>query len=278
MDDICRRGFKYTFRIVPEAARMMETLAEFAQSMGKKTGKKAETAVAMSVDMSYGRSYSKALHAAFKKLGIRSLADFYYPTKATDLTVEIANLKKKQPDVWFFNCQLNDSVLITRTLYQQNVEAHGFVACGAGFGDPQYMKMVGNLGNYFSINANFNPESELGIKFGKEIRTRYNMDSDPNSAVMYGCLYVIKDVLERAGSIDRDKVRDAIEKTHITSGPAMILSGKGVKFDENHENMLAKVDIMQSINGAWHVTWPPEAKPKFDVVWPRPSWKEIAKL
>lgn len=278
MDEIHRRGFKYIFRICPEASRMGETLVEFVDSVGKKTGAIAKKAVMMGTDDAYGRSYGKSLLVSLKKFNIECLIDAYYPVKTTDLTVEIANLAAVKPDVWFFNSQLNDAVLITRTLYQQKVQPLGLVACGAGFGDHQYMRMVGNLGSYISINRNFIAESELGQDFDRKIRARYNVLADSNTVTMYGTAYVLKDALERAESIDRKKVRDAIAATNLTSGPAMLITGKGFKFDENGENIYGKDYMFQAIEGKWHAVWPYEIKRKFDPVWPRRSWDEIEKL
>jgi branched-chain amino acid transport system substrate-binding protein len=279
-DEICRRGFKYTFRTCTEGTRMGEVLVEFVDSVGKKTGARAKTAVLMGTDDAYGKTCSKAINAALRKFNIETLADIYYPVKTTDLTVEIANLAAKKPDVWFFTSQVNDAVLITRTLYQQKVNALGFVTFAAGFVDPNYLSLVGNLGNYFAAISKYDYDlnTELEQNFDKKMRRLYNVPSNHNASVMYVAAYVLKDALERAASIDRDKVRDAIKATHLTSGPVMMMPGKGVRFDENQENMYAKDIMSQAIKGEWRTVWPYERKRKFDPVWPRPTWDKIEKL
>ena len=280
MADIMRRGFKYSFRTIMEDTRMGETLVEYADSVGKKTGARAKAAVVMATDDAFGKSGAKGVMEGLKKYGIECLADVYYPVKATDLTVEIANLAGKKPDVWYFISQVNDAVLITRTLYQQKVNALGFVTFGAGFVDPQFMKLVGNLGNYFASIAKFDYDlnTDLEKNFDNKIRSRYNVPSNHNSSLCYGEAYLVKDVLERAGSIDRDKIRDTLETSDITSGPVLILPGKGVKFDSNHENIYAKDVVSQTIKGEGHTVWPYERKRMYDPVWPRPTWDKIEKL
>ncbi|MCC6205260.1 MAG: ABC transporter substrate-binding protein, partial [Hyphomicrobiales bacterium] len=113
-DEITRRGFRYTFRVNPEASRQASDMVDFVVEMGGKTGVKAKTAGVIGTDDSYGKTVSRGLHAAFKKAGIESVGDVYYPVKALDLTVEVASLAAKKPDVWFITSQLNDAVLITR--------------------------------------------------------------------------------------------------------------------------------------------------------------------
>jgi branched-chain amino acid transport system substrate-binding protein len=280
MDEICRRGFKYTFRTCTEGSRMGEVQIDFVDDVGKRTGAKAKKAVIMGTDDAFGKTCSKGYRKALEKYGIECLADVYYPIKATDLTVEIANLKAKKPDIWLFTSQLNDAVLITRTLYQQRVEALGFVTFAAGFVDPQYLKLVGNLGEYFVAIAKYDYDlnTELEQTFDRKMRERYDVPSNHNSSVMYVAAYVLKDALERAASVDRDALRDALEATDITSGPVLMMPGKGCKFDANHENMYAKDIVSQAIQGGWHTVWPYERKRKYDPVWPRPSWDQIEKL
>jgi branched-chain amino acid transport system substrate-binding protein len=278
-DEITRRGFRYTFRVVPEAGRQASDMVEFVQEMGQRTGKRARTAAVMGTDDAYGKTVSKGLHAAFKKANIESVGDTYYPVKTTDVTVEIAALAVKKPDVWFFTSQLNDAVLITRALHQQQVGALGFIVSAAGFMDPKYTDLVGNLGNYilsFSF-YDFDLNNEWEQNLDRKVRARYKVPSNHFSSAMYGTAYLIKDVLERVGSTDREKIRAALEATNITSGPVMILPGHGVKFDSNHENVYAKIVMSQLMKGGWRTVWPLDRKRKFDPVWPRPSWAEIEK-
>jgi branched-chain amino acid transport system substrate-binding protein len=280
MADIMRRGFKYSFRTIMEDTRMGEALVDYADSVGKKTGARAKTAVVMATDDAFGKSGAKGVIEGLKKFNIQCLADTYYPVKTTDLTVELANLAAKNPDVWYFISQVNDAVLITRTLYQQKVNALGFVTFGAGFVDPQYLKLVGNLGNYFAAIAKFDYDlnTDLEKNLDKSIRARYNVPPNHNSSLCYAEAYLLKDALEKAGSADRDKLRDTLEAIEITSGPVLMLPGKGVKYDSNHENMYAKDLVSQAIKGEWHTVWPYERKRLFDPVWPRPSWDKIEKL
>ena len=85
----------------------------------------------------------------------------------------------------------------------------------------------------------------------------------------YQVTYVLKDALERAGSTDRDKVRDAIAKTNLTDH---ILTQDAIRFDDTGENVNATPALLQVQNGKPVVVGPArfaEAKPVFPV----PKWK-----
>ncbi len=279
-DEIMRRGFRYTFRVSPEAGRQASDMVDFVGDMGQRTGKKARTAGVIGTDDAWGKTISKGLHAAFKKANIESVGDIYYPVKAIDLTVEVATLAAKKPDVWFITSQLNDAVLITRALHQQKVQALAFITSASGFMDPKYVPLVGKLGSYFLTFSfyDFDLNSEWEQNLDKKVRARYNVPSNHFSSAMYGTAYLLRDILEKAGSTDREKIRGALEAADIKSGPVMILAGSGVKFDKNHENVYAKIVMCQLVGENWRTVWPLERKRKFDPVWPRPSWAEIEKL
>lgn len=279
-DEITRRGFKYTFRVNPEASRQASDMVEFIVEMGEKTGMKAKTAGVIGTDDAYGKTVSRGIHAALKKANIESVGDVYYPVKALDLTVEVARLAAKKPDVWFITSQLNDAVLITRALHQQRVQAHAFLTSAGGFMDPKYVPLVGNLSSYFLTFSfyDFDLNNEWEQNLEKAMIARYNVPSSHFSSSMYGTAYLLRDILEKVGSTDREKIRDALEAADIRSGPVMILAGTGVKFDKNHDNELAKVVISQLQGKQWRTVWPLERKRKAEPVWPRPSWAEIEKL
>jgi branched-chain amino acid transport system substrate-binding protein len=279
--EITRRGFRYTFRVSPEASRATSNMVEFVADMGQRTGKKARTVGVIGTDDAYGKTASKGLHAAFKQANLESVGDIYYPVKSVDLTVEVANLASKKPDVWFITSQLNDAVLITRALYQQKVQALAFITTAGGFMDPKYMSLVGKLGSYFLTISfyDFDLNRDWEQNLDKAVRARYGVPSDHFSSQLYGTAYLLRDILEKVGSTDREKIRDALEAADIKSGPALILAGgTGVKFDKNHDNIRAKIVMSQLMGQHWRTVWPLERKRKFDPVWPRPSWTEIEKL
>jgi branched-chain amino acid transport system substrate-binding protein len=81
-------------------------------------------------------------------------------------------------------------------------------------------------------------------------------------------MFVLRDALERAGSMDRDKLRDAIAKGNLTD---QILTQESIRFDEAGEDIYATPALIQVQNGKPVVVGPAryaEAKPVFPV----PKW------
>jgi len=200
----------------------------------------------------------------------------YYPVKVTNLDVEIAKIKAAKPDVVCLCSYLNDGVLITKALQAQSVNTLALVTHGAGYCDPQYIEMVGDLANYFIsiVKFDYDMNRPVEAEFEAKIMKRYGVHANQHSNNMYGIAYLVKDVLERAGTIDREKIRDTIASTNITGGRAMIMPGTHIRFDQNGENTGVGDVMAQVLKGSYHTVWPLELKRKFDPVWPIPKWGE----
>jgi branched-chain amino acid transport system substrate-binding protein len=275
--DILRRGFKYVFRVIMESDRMSElVVVKFVEDMGRRTGQVAKRVAMISTDDNYGKSTAEDMYKALKKTKQEVVEDIYYPVKATNLDVEVARIKAAKPDIIYLCSYLNDGVLITKALYAAKVDCLGYVTQGAGYVDPQYIEMAGDLAEYFVSDAKFDYDLNrlMEMEFEAAIMKRYGVHANHHSAAMYGIVYLIQDVLERAGTIDRDKVRDAIAATNITSGKAMIMPGTHIRFDKNGENTGIADLMAQVLKGSYHTVWPFEWKRKFDPVWPTPKWEQ----
>jgi len=91
----------------------------------------------------------------------------------------------------------------------------------------------------------------------------------------YSAIYTIYDVLQRAGSLDKEKIRDAFAKTNITSGPALIMGWQKIAFDKDGQNVDAHGCISQNFKGKRTTIWPVANRPKgVKPVWPIPAWKD----
>jgi branched-chain amino acid transport system substrate-binding protein len=88
-------------------------------------------------------------------------------------------------------------------------------------------------------------------------------------------MYVIKDALEKAGSTEPDKLREAFVATDLQSGPAQMYASQ-TKFDETGQMINAPLVICQyqKVNGKMErvTVWPEkEARVGSQIVWPYPG-------
>jgi branched-chain amino acid transport system substrate-binding protein len=104
----------------------------------------------------------------------------------------------------------------------------------------------------------------------KEFAAAYRADNKGENptelaGAAYACMQVIKDAIERAGSLDRDKIRNAVAGTDL-----MTIVGP-VRFLPNGLS-ISKPFIVQYINGKETIVWPKEMAER-EPVYPFPAWK-----
>ena len=63
----------------------------------------------------------------------------------------------------------------------------------------------------------------------------------------YSNIWLIKDVLERAASTDKEKIRDAFAKTNYTKGKAMLPIVSKIQFNEKGQNPYADETSVTSL-------------------------------
>ena len=76
-DSITARGFKYTFKVAPQASWYARDQIRFLQYASAKSGKPAKSAVLLYEDTLFGQSTSKGQEASAKELGIEILANIF---------------------------------------------------------------------------------------------------------------------------------------------------------------------------------------------------------
>ncbi len=270
-DEITSRGFKYVFRIIPTATMWSLSQLKLAEDMNK-AGHKVKNIALFYEDTLWGQSQAKIWRE--KKGGFNIVADLSYPNATSDLTVSITKLKAAKPDVVFTCSYVSDAILMTKTMFEMDFNCQGIIGSGAGPEDPLFYKNLGNLTENIMTIAQFSDEvnafsKEKAVKYQK----LYNQPMGGHSANAYVGINVIAAALERAGSVDPKKIREALSQTNLCSGNAKeLLPVKCIKFDSTGQLNYYAV-IVQWKNGKLMPVWPSEiakAKP----VWPMPTWKE----
>jgi branched-chain amino acid transport system substrate-binding protein len=270
-DEITSRGFKYVFRIIPRATMWSLSQLKLTEDM-KKQGHKIQNIALFYEDTLWGQSQAKIWRE--KKGDFKIVADLSYPNATSDLTVSITKLKAAKPDVVLICSYVSDALLMTKTMFEMDFNCQGIIGAGAGPEDPLFYKNLGELTENIMTIVQFSDEvSPFCKEKAQKYQKAYNQPMGGHSANAYAGIHVIADALQRAGSADPKKIREALAKTNLCSGPAKdILPVPCVKFDATGQMDFWAV-IAQWKKGKLMPIWPSEfakAKP----VWPMPTWKE----
>jgi branched-chain amino acid transport system substrate-binding protein len=273
-DPITERGFKYTFRVMGTASMLSKQFFAFLKEIGRITGKPVKTIGLMYEDTLFGQSMSKTHKNYVGDYGYQVVGDIAYPSRTSDVTAQVSKLVSAKPDFIILTSYLSDAILITRSLYEMNATPIGFLGTG-GYDQPDYIKETGKLSENFFSNAIWSHTVKVpGVaEINAEFKKLYGFDITGFGGVCYTTAYVMKDVLERAASIDKEKIRKAIVETDMKIKEKGNILHYGVKFDEKGQNIHA-CELLNQIQGSqFFPVWPSEsalAKP----IWPFPGWKK----
>jgi branched-chain amino acid transport system substrate-binding protein len=102
-----------------------------------------------------------------------------------------------------------------------------------------------NVEGYYFANhmAVGDPQSDVERKFIAAYKAKFGKDNDSMSALSYDATRILAEAIRRAGSLDREKIRDEIGKTKAFAG----VTGE-ITIDENH-NAAKPVVIVKIENG-----------------------------
>jgi len=273
-DPITERGFKYTFRVMGTASMLSKQFFGFLKEAGRITGKPVKTIGLMYEDTLFGQSMAKTHKKYVSDYGYQVVADVAYPSRTSDVTAQVSKLVSAKPDFIILTSYLSDAILITRTLHELNAAPIGFLGTG-GYDQPDYIRETGKLSENFFSNAIWSHTVKIpGVaEINAEFKKLYGFDITGFGGVCYTTAYVIKDVLERAASVDKEKVRKAIVETDMKVKEKGNILHYGVKFDEKGQNIHA-CEMLNQVQGSQFLpVWPSDAalaKP----IWPFPGWKK----
>jgi branched-chain amino acid transport system substrate-binding protein len=280
-DAITERGFKYVFRLAAKASWYARDQINFIKALTDRTGLAPKKLAFVYENTDWGTSTAEGWRPLAKEGGFEVVLDEPYPANAPDLTPVVLKIKRAKPDFILFVSYIADATLLMNTMAEHEVDVMGMIGSGGGHSDPQFIPNTGKNSIYFFDAVEWEADlNRPGLKeTNKKFKDRYGYNISPEAANVYAAMYVLKDALERAGSADPEKLRDALAKTNYTKGPGMIVPYEKISFDkegQNPEAQLVVVQIRQMPDGSverctiypWKV-----ARAGYEPIYPIPTWK-----
>jgi branched-chain amino acid transport system substrate-binding protein len=258
-DVITERDFKYVFRIAPKNDWYTRDQVAFIQDLEKLAGYKVEKVAILHEDTDFGTGAADGQKKYLEQAGIEMVVEVAYPASAADLTTEVAKVQAADPDLVLTTTYLNDAILIAQARQALGMTDIPFLDTAGGTIESDYIKRLGDAANgtltvlEFSKYAPGSP-AEVNARYLE----KYGIDLSGNSSHSYVAGWVIADVLERAGSVDKDAIRDALAATKLEHGPHMILPAASLEFGEDGQNKNARLYIVQIQDGELIPVWPAE--------------------
>jgi branched-chain amino acid transport system substrate-binding protein len=254
--NITGRGFKWIFRTTPIASDFAKAYAGFLTDL-KSAGRKIDKIAIINENTDYGTSVGASIVEAAKSANINVAAQIPYNASSSDVSAQVIQLKTLQPDAVIFVSYTADTILYFRTMKNLDYLPPLVIGDDAGFSDPTFIPNAGDLAQGAINRSAFDigkPGSNSYI-INQLFKAKYGRDLDDTSARWMQGFFVLADAINRAGSIEPDKIQAALQATDLKPDQLMI-GYNGVKFDSTGQNTLASTFLIQLQGKQYVSVWP----------------------
>jgi len=267
------KGYKYLFAVLSTSEQYLASAVTLAAEMAESQGKKASSvkvAIAVendpfSLDIRAGVSDDAA------KYGMKVVIDEKLPRDLSDMSAILTKVKLLKPDLLIVSGHSKGAATAVRQLKEQNIKVPmiALTHCEAAdvtgnFGDAandilcstQWAETLAYKDDLFGTAAEYEQNFKKAYPEYKDKSVPYQI------AQASAAVYVFEDAFERAGSLDKEKLRDAIAATDM-----MTFYG-GIKFAEAGNNIAKPMVLRQIQDGNYNVV-APSAFASHKLNWPR---------
>ena len=229
--DITNRGYKWTFRVTPNASDYARNYMEFLNDL-RQAGHQVVSLGLVYENTEYGTSVAASVREAAKKANLPITADISYPANTADVASQVQQLKDKKPDAIVFASYTSDIIRYMKALKAFDYRPPVIIGDDTGFSDPAFIANVGGIAQGVLDRSAWD-KGRPGSVTGKindifKVRTGYELDD--TSARNMQALFVLADAINRAGSTKPDAIQQALRQTDLK--PEQLMMGyRGVRFD-----------------------------------------------
>ncbi|MDR1379114.1 MAG: ABC transporter substrate-binding protein [Synergistaceae bacterium] len=198
----------YNFRICfldPYQGRMMAYFAAKDLNLSK-------AAILYDVSSDYSQGQREFFVSSFQEYGGKILVDEGFRGDDVDFRSQLTNIKDSDVDVLIFPFMGKSLPLAVKQARELGIQQT--IIGGDGYGDFMWEVAGDALGNTYWVSHVDRYDPTLQPFFDKyKEKTGTECQEFMNAVMAYDCMYWLKDAIERAGTDDPVKVRDALEAT-----------------------------------------------------------------
>ncbi|MGQ0655550.1 MAG: amino acid ABC transporter substrate-binding protein [Betaproteobacteria bacterium] len=256
-DVIFNQGYKHLFgTLAPNSGSVENLITVITRQMPN-----AKRIAILGREDVFPKAMATVMDAAAKKAGLQIISLEYYPVGALDLATPIAKIRSLKPDWIYITGYSKDLVLAKKQMADLNVKAP-VVTMITG---PVYREFIDSLGplaegvtsaSWWHHSAEYKGDDPWGSTkaFYDEFVKREKSDPDYVHAAAAAALVALQKAIEKAGTTDKAKVRDALAALDIVTfyGP--------IKFSANGMNGGRDLPIIQVQGGRPVVLYPDRIK------------------
>jgi len=180
---------------------------------------KLSKAGVLSSNTGFGKAGKEQLEKLAPEYGIQIVANEVYDKAATDLTAEVTKVKASGAEAI-----INWSIEPAQAIVIKNARQLGFkgpIFQSHGFGNIKYVEAAGEAAEGVIFPAGRllvvdklpknHPQKAVLIKYKKDYEAKYKEEASTFGGHAYDAMIILTKAIEKAGSTDKEAVRNAIE-------------------------------------------------------------------
>lgn len=240
--------YKYCFRTTGSVVPMIGGTLKTFESIKAKKG--FDKAYLMVQDVAHARSAGNGLKEGLEKQGWKVLALEIYPTGTTDFSVGLSKAKDANAQIlipWF---DMPEVSILMKQWYDMKIPALPIGYIHALQDEGTWKATDGKVAYAVVFYAKAGPVATKAIPMSEGFVTNHKKKYgvEPRSewtSTSYTVVYILKDAIERAQSLNPDLIIPALEKTDM-----MGTYGR-VKFDPKNHQIIENGDPKETAVGMW---------------------------
>ncbi len=261
------KGYKYAFTPFMAEQDQVITFLDVLDSIPKN---QRPTKIAFfEIQEEWGVATGKYLRDLATKRGYTIPTYEKYSMTANDFSSLIVNAKAAGAEALYTNPSPPQGITLVKQMKELDWTPRlAYIMRAADVA--MWTKNLGKDGDYICHSGGWDYHLNLpGVaKFSADYRAAYNDNPEPPAGSAYVCVQVLTDALERAGTLNKDKVRDALAATNV-----MTIMGQ-MKFKPNGRGEGKYLQTMtQWQNGKDELIWPKD-QASAQLAYPMPPWNK----
>jgi branched-chain amino acid transport system substrate-binding protein len=268
-EKIFNQGYTYTFGVLAPARRYLEGVVDMAlhQTPRPKTVAIVYANDLFSKEVAQGASDFATAH------GLSVVYFNKYPADTTDVSTIVSAIKASSPDIILNGGHLQDALLLQKAFKEQSVTALAY-GYSVGPDTPDFRTALGSDANdvfggtQWSVSAKYKGAPgfiSTSAQYAKAFEARYGHAPDYHNAESTASCLAFQYAIERAGSLDPKKVRDALAALDVVTFYGLL------KFDTRGLNVFKPMAVNQIQHGQLVTVWP-SAVAVTKPLYPTPDW------
>ena len=267
------KGYKYLFAVLSTSEQYLASAVALAAEKAEEEGRdpsSVKVAVAVENDP-FSLDIRAGVLEDAEKFGMKAIIDEKLPRDLSDMTAILTKVKLLKPDLLIVSGHSKGAATAVRQIGEMKIDVPmiALTHCEAAdvtgkFGDTandilcstQWSETLAYEDPLFGTASNY--EAEF-----KEAYDEYEQKTVPyQTAQASAAVYVFADAFERAGTLDKEAIRDALTETDMKTFYG------DIRFSEAGNNIAKPMVLRQIQDGKYNVV-APSAFASHEINWPR---------